>query len=75
MGVLDNLKIPRGDRSDWAAKEYLLIDNVSINKTEIDNAKEGYPSLLQNLNTKYASKTYVQLAIASPNPSEIVISD
>lgn len=75
MGVLDNLKIPRGDRSDWAAKEYLLIDSVSINKTEIDNAKEGYSSLLENLNTKYASKAYVQLAIGNPNPSEIVISD
>lgn len=75
MGVLDSLKIPRGDRTDWAAKEYLLIDNVSINKTEIDNAKEGQASLLANLNTKYASKSYVQLAIASPNPSEVVVTD
>lgn len=72
---LQDLKIPRGYRGDWPIFEYELIDYVESNTAELENAREGDDSLLANLNTKYASKSYVQLALLNPTPGDIVVTD
>ena len=72
---LQGLKIPRGYRGDWPVFEYSLIDYVEANTGELENAREGDASLLANLNTKYASKSYVQLAILNPTPGDIIVTD
>lgn len=72
---LQDLKIPRGYRGDWPIFDYELIDYVESNTAELENAREGDDSLLANLNTKYASKSYVQLALLNPTPGDIVVTD
>lgn len=72
---LQGLKIPRGYRGDWPIYEYSLIDYVESNLVELENSREGHSSLLANLNTKYATKSYVQLAIMSPNPGDIMVTE
>lgn len=75
MANLQGLKIPRGDRGDWPVLEYALIDYVEAVLTEVENAREGQGSLVQNLQDKYATKSYVQIAIGNPNPSVIKVTD
>ena len=75
MANLQGLKIPRGDRGDWPALEYALIDYVESTITELETAREGQSSLVQNLQDRYATKSYVQIAIGNPNPSVIKVTD
>ena len=72
---LQGLKIPRGYRGDWPVFEYNLIDYVQGNLAELETAREGYGSLVSNLNSKYASKSYVQIAVLSPTPGDIEVTD
>lgn len=72
---LTGLKIPRGYRGDWPLFEYQLIDFVEQNLNEVEDSREGDSSLLANLNSKYATKTYVQLAILNPTPGDIFVTD
>lgn len=75
MISLQSLKIPRGSRSDWAVQEYALIDYVELNVNEIFDAREGNTSIVANLNERYATKTYVQLAILNPDIEEVMAAD
>ena len=72
---LQPLKIPRGYRGDWPAFEYELIDKVESVITEVELARGTNASLAAELEETYATKSYVQLAIANPNPNDIYVSD
>lgn len=72
---LQPLKIPRGYRGDWPVQEYALIDAVESVITEVELARGSNASLAEELEETYATKSYVQLAIANPNPNDIYVSD
>ena len=72
---LQQLKIPRGYRGDWPLQEYALIDAVEATINEIEVARGSNTSLAAELEETYATKTYVQLAIANPNINDIYVSD
>lgn len=72
---LQQLKIPRGYRGDWPLQEYALIDAVEATINEIEVARGSNTSLAAELEETYATKTYVQLAIADPNVNDIYVSD
>ncbi len=72
---LQPLKIPRGYRGDWPVQEYALIDAVESVITEVELARGSNASLAAELEETYATKSYVQLAIASPSPGDIYVSD
>lgn len=72
---LQQLKIPRGYRGDWPLQEYALIDAVEATINEIEVARGSNTSLAAELEETYATKSYVQLAIADPNVNDIYVSD
>lgn len=72
---LQQLKIPRGYRGDWPLQEYALIDAVEATINEIEVARGSNTSLAAELEETYATKSYVQLAIANPNVNDIYVSD